>query len=150
MRIRDRKNCVHVPRALGKAAQPTKHAGLRCALAPGALLLIGVLLPVPLPAMSYFPTVTGEQFVRDMLAASDSDQAAFKRERMIGYTDGVLDGTVGVRWCPAGREVAHEMSFVAAEELKHLPAKQLKGGAAPLILAVLGKLYPCTGSGAKS
>lgn len=96
-----------------------------------ALIVGGVLLPMSSPAAPYVPTVTGEQYVREMLDASDSDQVAFRRERMIGYTDGVMDGTVVVRWCPAGQEVAHELSFVAAEDMKGLPRQRLKGAAAP-------------------
>ena len=115
-----------------------------------AATLLGALVPATVMAAPYLPTVTGERFVHDMLATQDSDQAAFRRERMIGYMDGVLDGTAGVRWCPAGSEVAHELSFVAAEEMKKLAPAQLKGSAASLILVVLSRLYPCSKLGVAS
>ncbi|MGF6275572.1 hypothetical protein ABIB38_003971 [Massilia sp. UYP11] len=94
--------------------------------------------------------MTGEQFVRDMRPLPDSDLATIRRERAMGYMDGVLDGTVGVRWCPAGHHVAHELGYEAAGQMRRLPPEQLKGSAAELALAVVSKLYPCQKSGAKS
>lgn len=87
--------------------------------------------------------MTGEQFVRDMRPLRDSDLASIRRERAMGYMDGVMDGTVGLLWCPAGQHVGHELSYLAAEQMETLPADQLKKGAAPLIVAALAKIYPC-------
>ena len=89
------------------------------------------------------PTLTGEKFVRDMLAAPDNGAASMRRERAMGYMDGVMDGTAGLLWCPAGQHVGHELNYLAAEQMKSLPAEQLKKGAAPLVVAALAKIYPC-------
>jgi hypothetical protein len=94
-------------------------------------------------ATPYRAHMTGEQFVRDMLAAPDGGLNSMRRERAMGYMDGVMDAAVGLRWCPAGAAVPHELNYVAAEEMQSLPPARLKGDAAALVLAVLAKLYPC-------
>lgn len=106
-------------------------------------IVIAAFLPLGAYAAPYLPTLTGERFVRDMLAEPDSGAASMRRERAMGYMDGVMDGTASLLWCPAGQKVAHELSYVAAEEMKKLPSDQLRKSAAPLAVAVLAKLYPC-------
>ncbi|MGF6274459.1 hypothetical protein ABIB38_002841 [Massilia sp. UYP11] len=115
-----------------------------------AVALLAALLPVELLAAPYTPTLTGEKFVRDVLAAPDNGAASMRRERAMGYMDGVMDGTVGLLWCPAGQHVGHELSYLAAEQMKSLPADQLKKGAAPLVVAALAKIYPCPVKGRTS
>lgn len=110
------------------------------------LTVIAALIPFGVHAAPYFPILTGEKFVRDMLAEPDGGAASVRRERAMGYMDGVMDGTADLLWCPAGQKVAHELSYVAAEEMKKLPADQLRKSAAPLAVAVLAKLYPCPAS----
>ena len=110
------------------------------------LIVIAAMAPLGTHAAPYLPTLTGEKFVRDMLAEPDSGAASMRRERAMGYMDGVMDGTASLLWCPAGQKVAHELSFVAAEEMKKLPADQLRKSAAPLAVAILAKLYPCPAS----
>lgn len=107
------------------------------------LAMVAALMPAGVHAAPYFPTLTGETFVRDMLAAPDGGAASMRRERAMGYMNGVMEGTVSLLWCPAGQKVSHELSYVAAEEMKKLPPDQLKKSAAPLAVAVLAKLYPC-------
>lgn len=94
-------------------------------------------------AAPYRAHMTGEQLVRDMLAAPDGGLNSMRRERAMGYMDGVMDAAAGVRWCPAGQKVPHELNYVAAEEMQRLPPARLKEDAAALVLGVLGKLYPC-------
>lgn len=115
-----------------------------------AVALLVAMLPVEVPAAPYIPTLTGEKFVRDMLAAPDNGAASMRRERAMGYMDGVMDGTAGLLWCPAGQHVGHELNYLAAEQMKSLPAEQLKKGAAPLVVAVLAKIYPCPTKGRPS
>ncbi|GEM_PF-1555099 len=112
-------------------------------MATYAVALLVAMLPVEATAAPYIPTLTGEKFVRDMLAAPDNGAASMRRERAMGYMDGVMDGTAGLLWCPAGQHVGHELSYLAAEQMKSLPADQLKKGAAPLVVAALAKIYPC-------
>lgn len=115
-----------------------------------AAALLTALLPVEVLAAPYIPTLTGEKFVRDMLVSPDNGAASMRRERAMGYMDGVMDGTVGLLWCPAGQHVGHELSYLAAEQMEPMPADQLKKSAAPLIVAVLAKIYPCPTKGRTS
>lgn len=94
-------------------------------------------------APQYRAHMTGEQLVRDMLAAPDGGLNSMRRERAMGYIEGVMDAAAGQRWCPRGNAVPHELDYVVAEEMHSLPPAQLKGDAATLVLAVLAKLYPC-------
>ncbi|WP_314443026.1 Rap1a/Tai family immunity protein [Massilia timonae] len=119
----------------------------------GALSVLVLAWPAPgagAPQSPHVPAMTGEQFVRDMRPLPDSDLASIRRERAMGYMDGVLDGAAGVRWCPAGDHVPHELGYEAADHMRRLPPEQLKGSAATLAIAVVSKLYPCPKSGAKS
>lgn len=129
--------------AAGSAATDSMELGLR------ALILLSVLLPSATSAEPHPPAMTGEQFVRDMVAMPNSDLASLRRERAMGYMDGLLDGTVGVRWCPDGQPIAHELSYEAAEHMKRLPPHQLSGSAAALALSVVSRIYPCPPPGAK-
>ena len=119
-------------------------------MATCATALLAALLPVEMLAAPYIPTLTGEKFVRDMLAAPDNGAASMRRERAMGYVDGIMYGTVGVLCCPAGQHVGHEISYLAAEQMESLPADQLKKGAAPLIVAALAKIYQCPTKGRTS
>lgn len=90
------------------------------------------------------PKVTGADLVRDMLARPKDDPLNnFRRERAMGYIDGVVDAGVGHRWCPAGRQIPHELNYLIVEELARLPSAELKGNAAVLVLAALTREYPC-------
>lgn len=113
----------------------------------GALITMWSLPTAGAPA--HPPAMTGEQFVRDMRPLPESDLASIRRERAMGYMDGVLDSTIGVRWCPTSPHAAHELSYEAAEQMRRLPPQQLKGSAAALALAVVSRLYPCATKGAK-
>lgn len=113
------------------------------------LILLLALVPLGASAEPHPPAMTGEQFVRDMVAMPKNDLASLRRERAMGYMDGLLDGTVGVRWCPNGQPVAHELSYEAAEQMKRLPPHQLTGSAAELALSMVSKIYPCPTPGSK-
>lgn len=116
-----------------------------------AMLVIGLVAAADAPARpSYYAHMSGAQYVRDMRLEPDGGLNSFKRERAMGYMDGVMDASVGVRWCPGGREVSHEINYHAAEEMLRLSPAQLQGSAATLILDVLGKLYPCPAARGKS
>lgn len=115
----------------------------------GALVLAWSLPATGAPAAPHAPAMTGEQFVRDMRAMPKTDVASIRRERAMGYMDGVLDGAIGVRWCPAGHHAALELGYEAAEQMRKLPPEELKGSAAALALMVVSKIYPCAEEGAK-
>lgn len=100
-------------------------------------------------AATYTASTTGAQVVQDMLADPVVTLNAVKRERMMGYLDGVMDATVGIAWCPARKAVPHEMNYLVTEEISKLNADALKGNAVPLVTAALRKMFPCV-AGSKS
>lgn len=102
------------------------------------------------PQRPYPVKMTGDQLVRDMLADPNDDKFnSVRRERAMGYIDGVLDSTIGMRWCPAGQPVPHELNYVVAEDIARMPAAKLKSSAAALVIATLARHYPCKSTGAK-
>lgn len=113
---------------------------VRMQLATVALLITGTASG----AETYHPSTTGAQVVKDMLADPNVGVSYLKRERMMGYLDGVMDASVDVEWCPARKPVSHEMNYLLTEEISKLSADALKGNAVPLITAALRKMYPCT------
>lgn len=103
------------------------------------------------PHLPYHPQMTGSQLVRDMLAdPAEGQHNSVRRERAMGYIDGVMDAAAEVRWCAAGKPVPHELNYVVVEDMSRMSADKLKGDAAALVLATLARLYPCNSSGAKS
>jgi Rap1a immunity proteins len=63
-----------------------------------------------------------------------------------GYLDGIHDATEGRVWCYSGRIKPHELNFSLVWSLKDLPKETLKGNAAPLVVSLLSKKYPCPNS----
>jgi hypothetical protein len=112
-------------------------------------LTLGLLAAGASGAPAYRSNMTGEQFVRDMVADPAVGRNSIKRERAMGYMDGVMDASAGVRWCPARQAVPHELNYVVAEDMQRLSSTRLKGDAAALMQEVLGKRYPCAAAGAK-
>jgi hypothetical protein len=93
--------------------------------------------------------MTGTQLVRDMLADPFADDFnSIRRERAMGYIDGVMDASIGLRWCPAGQPVPHELNYVVVEDMTRLTPAKLNGNAATLVLSILAHHYPCKPTGA--
>ena len=88
--------------------------------------------------------VSGTALVRDMLASPRDDELNnFRRERAMGYIDGVMDAGVGQQWCPAGKKIPHELNYLVIEEMSRMPTATLKGNAAALVFVALARLFPC-------
>ena len=118
----------------------------------GALILMVPLLSLSVEAAprQARAKVTGTALVRDMLADPFvNDINHIRRERAMGYIDGVMDSSSGLRWCPAGKSVPHELNYLVIEKMSALPAAQLNGNAAELVLVALAHLLPCRSTGAK-
>jgi hypothetical protein len=101
-------------------------------------------------AETYHPSTTGEQLVNDMQADPTVALNSFKRQRAMGYLDGIMDATVNSAWCPARKKVSHELNYILIEEVAMLSAEMLKANAMPLVVEALRKRYPCapkSGSG---
>src|SRR5438128_1030154 len=105
------------------------------------LLLVGHVGAAP---RQHRPQVTGAELVRDMLADPFADDANnIRRERAMGYIDGVMDAGAGLQWCPAGKAVPHELNYLVIEEISSMPAAKLNGNAATLVLGALARQFPC-------
>lgn len=113
-----------------------------------ALALALVAVAGAAAAPSYRPQMTGEQFVRDMQADPFVGRNSIKRERAMGYMEGVMDATAGVRWCPT-KDMPHELNYIVAGEMDDLSQDQLKGNATVPMLDTLSRRYPCPPAGAK-
>ena len=88
--------------------------------------------------------MSGTTLVRDMLASPRDDELNnFRRERAMGYIDGVMDAGVGQQWCPAGKKIPHELNYVVVEEMSRMPTATLNGNAAALVFVALARLFPC-------
>lgn len=98
---------------------------------------------------SYRPYVTGAQLVRDMKADPFEGSNGINRHRAMGYIEGVMDAFAGMRWCPAGKAIPHELNYDLVDEISRLDPSQLKGDAAALLVATLAAHYPCNQPGAK-
>jgi len=112
-----------------------------------ALVAIPALSALAFAAPPYRFHMTGAQLVRDMLAEPGEGLNAFRRERAMGYIDGVADASVGLHWCPIGKPVPHELPYLVVEEVEKMKDK-LADDASALVLSALGKLYPCRPGGA--
>jgi hypothetical protein len=111
-------------------------------------VVLGLLLAAQAGATpAYRAHMTGAQLVRDMLAEPGEGLNSIRRERAMGYIEGVADAAAGVRWCPAGKPVPHELPYVVVEEVAKM-TDRLAGDASVVVLAALGKLYPCRPGGA--
>jgi len=110
-----------------------------------ALALLAAQAGAAVP--SYRAHMTGAQLVRDMQAEPGEGLNSMRRERAMGYIVGVADASAGVRWCPAGKPMPHELPYAVVEEVAKMPA-QLAGDASALVLEALAKLYPCRPGGA--
>lgn len=63
-----------------------------------------------------------------------------------GYLAGVADATQGRLWCDTGRVKTVELDGIVLGELKKLPAAARQREAAPLVVAILARRFPCSDS----
>ncbi|MFP5392126.1 MAG: Rap1a/Tai family immunity protein [Gammaproteobacteria bacterium] len=92
------------------------------------------------------PDISGANLARDMLADPAKGANSMKRQWAMGYIEGVMSATTGQRWCP-GKTVPLELNYDVAEALTAMKPEQLKGSAAPLVIAILAERYPCKPNG---
>lgn len=113
-----------------------------------AILLAVLVMPVVALARPYHGSRNGINLVSDYLGypeLRDGPQGAnaIFHEGARSYLAGVKDITQGVAWCYDGYIKPHELNQELIESLQRLPAAELKGQAAPLVVAFLRKKYPC-------
>lgn len=135
----DQKTALHaeLPRA-------TLGVHFGAAIVTGLVLTgAAVAVEVAVAVAPYRSMVSGGELVRDMLGDPDDGLNAIRRERAMGYIDGVMDAEAGKGWCPAGKAVSHEENYIVIDAMRGLSAKALRGGAASLIVAALQQSFPC-------
>jgi hypothetical protein len=111
-----------------------------------AALLLMLVAVEAAAAPPHHAHMTGAQLVRDVQAEPGVGTNSIRRERAMGYIEGVADASIGVSWCPGGKPVPHELPYVVVEEVEK--SGQLDRDAAALVLAALARLYPCRPGGA--
>lgn len=136
---------VRLPRtALRWCSHPTRSAydPLICRH-PARLVRYDIALARP-----WHGSRTGAGLVKDYLGYPElrdgpQDANALFHEGARSYLDGVKDITEGVAWCYDGYIKPHELNQELIESLQRLPAAELKGKDAPLVLAYLHRTHPC-------
>lgn len=108
-------------------------------------LFLAMALPAITQAAPYIPTMTGDQFVKMMNMAPQTEAEYRNRDRAYSYLDGARDSTEGRLWCEVRQlktpDLAQEL---AARIAKMVPAERQKN-AAGLLLGLLQSQYPCRG-----
>jgi hypothetical protein len=106
---------------------------------------IAFLLPaLAVAAPTYHSTLSGDQFVA-MVSMQHEDAFGYReRDRAYAYVDGVQDAAAGKAWCAPQPVKTDELAYAAADYIKRLPAEQRKASAAPLLIAYLSSLHPCS------
>lgn len=61
-----------------------------------------------------------------------------------GYLAGIVDATEGTVWCDPRTAPPHEIDAEILWAIKDMPRDQLKARAAPVVISVLVKKYPCS------
>ena len=72
-----------------------------------------------------------------------SAAAARKIEFAKGYLAGVADAAQGSRWCDTARVKTGEIDADVIYHLKNLPPAEQSQSAAPAIVAILTRKFPC-------
>lgn len=114
-----------------------------------ASLSVGLMLSASSAsaAGNYRSHWTGAQLVRDMQADPRIDINMVRRERAMGFLEGISDATVARDWCPASTAIPHELNFLLVERVARFSPARQKGDAAPLVVAALAAAYPCRSGG---
>jgi hypothetical protein len=109
-----------------------------------ALLLAALAIPGPATAEPYAYAMTGETFAQLLAAPDPADlRKKIEREKAMSYLDGMKDATQGRVWCDIDQLKTPDMAFDFALDISEMAPAARKGPAAPLLLALLARKYPC-------
>jgi hypothetical protein len=120
----------------------------RVVLAPfllGAWLgIVGAAPAQPIPYVYPFNSMSAQEVVERRLKEPKSQLDYINREKVEAYLNGIKDGAHGSVWCLSRPMLPQELNLAVVQRLKatHKPA-ELKGNAAPLVLAELTRRFPC-------
>lgn len=117
---------------------------MRMALGLMALSFVALSAAAPLAYKDPHNMMTGMQVAERILTPARSHADIYERDLGHAYVNGIKDATQGVSWCFNSALAPHELNIeiVSAMRKAHTD-EELKGNAAPLLLAELRKRYPC-------
>lgn len=109
-----------------------------------ALALLLVSTAAAAQSTRYPYTLTGEGFVKLLPLRTDlNPQQLLDREKAYTYVDGVKDAVQGQVWCDVNHVKTADLTYVIRNEIESMSAAQRRGGAAPLIMGILKREFPC-------
>ena len=113
---------------------------------PILLLALAVTLPPPsTPGTRY----SAERLVADRIQPQGTTLQDLSprqvRQRIFadGYLSGIADATEGTVWCDPHTAPPHEIDAEILWAITEMPADQVKGRAAPIVISLLAIRYPC-------
>lgn len=112
------------------------------------LIAIPFSLPFLVNAAPYaypFNSMTGEQVVNKLVKEPHAEIDFIERDMAHSYLNGIKDATQGTSWCFVGGLLPHELNIEIAASIRATrTSAELKGSAATLLVAELGRRYPCS------
>ena len=111
-----------------------------------AMALSSVIQTAALPQAYKDPhnMMTGMEVAEKILTPPQPGADFVERDIAHAYVNGIKDATQGVSWCFNSAIVPHELNIeIVSAMRKARTEEELKGNAAPLLLAELRKRYPC-------
>jgi hypothetical protein len=118
----------------------------------GAWIALVAWLPLAasaaIPYVYPFNAMTGQEVIKDRLKEPKTQLDYINREKVDAYLNGIKDGGHGRAWCLTQPVLPQELNVAVVRRLKAtLKPAELKENAAPLVLAELGRRFPCPKSG---
>lgn len=109
----------------------------------GACMASGAA-PASIPYVYPFNSMSGQEVIERRLKQPKSQLDYINREKVEAYLNGIKDGAHGTAWCLTRPVLPQELNLAVVQRLKESrkPA-ELKGNAAPLVLAELRRRFPC-------
>ncbi len=95
-------------------------------------------------AASSVPTLTGDGFIQMVSKPVPANNYEYlQREKAYSYLDGARDTAEGHIWCDVNQLKTPDLAYELAGQIAKLPAAERKKNASALLLALLGRTYPC-------
>lgn len=117
---------------------------MRMALSLVALSFVTLSAAAPQAYKDPHNMMTGMEVAERILTPPGSHVDKYERDLGHAYVNGIKDATQGVSWCFNSALVPHELNIEIVDAMRRARTdEELKGNAAPLLLAELRKRYPC-------
>lgn len=93
---------------------------------------------------SYAYAMTAESFINRF--KQPEPYTSLERDKAFSYLDGIKDASQGRVWCDVNQFKTPDMADHIVVEFSRMSAAERKRSAAPLILDILRRDYPCAGA----